>query len=285
MLLDHNLRRGGQVCTILLSITLTLVGCSEKNEKVTRPNSVPSSAVWIGAADGGNYYDCQSIGQDQLACTVYNEDGSVWVSHNFIPEPPSVSPADIAGFDGEYLTMKRSLRYVPAPSQQVPKIAQDCSHFTLSAKPSSIGVGPKDDVSFAVTLINNSAEVVTVAVQEMPNHWAIYRKVALSWKRLASGGVSRGQVLANLPEISADKVPDRFPAEVYRKLSPGERLTTHYNFTEQLWNSADAAKPRASRLKLILSYRYQAPESEKSLNMLQCSLAAPPIEIRMIRTK
>ena len=70
----------------LICILLGLVGCSGSPDPA-RPNSLPSTAVWAGGADGGAWIDCHPIAKEPHAeyeCTTYQESGVIWSSGHFI---------------------------------------------------------------------------------------------------------------------------------------------------------------------------------------------------------
>jgi len=67
-------------CAWLLLFALPLMGCHpEVNAPPTRPGSVPWSAIWSGAADGGAWYDCSFVqGESTNLCAIYSEKGTLW---------------------------------------------------------------------------------------------------------------------------------------------------------------------------------------------------------------
>src|SRR5579884_2774457 len=160
--------------------------------------------------------------------------------------------------------------------------AQTCSEFKLTAEPSAISVTPNAPISFTVTLTNESFAPITVVARHVPDAWAIYRKTGSCWKRLASGGVVRGRVTASWPENGGHPLPDRYPPKEYREIPSLGQLRTHCDFTHFLWDSFAAPASKPSEVRIILRYRYRAAEGEKGMNILQCELAAPAVDIRIL---
>lgn len=160
--------------------------------------------------------------------------------------------------------------------------AQTCSEFKLTAEPSTTSVHQNDPVLFTVTLANGSPTPVTVVARHVPDTWTIYTKTGFRWKRLASGGVVRGRVTATWPENSSAALSDLYPHQEYREIASLGQLTTKYDFTEFLWSSVSAFTPKPSELRVIVRYRYRASEAEKGMNILQCGLTAPAVDIRIV---
>jgi hypothetical protein len=97
-----------------------------------RPSGVPASAVWVGGADGGAFFDCvPSYSGEPNPCTVYNDgNGDVYMSGKFVLEGQgrgaTANELKFEDADGHRIHLEHDLTLRPLPpkrSGSVPKTA------------------------------------------------------------------------------------------------------------------------------------------------------------------
>jgi hypothetical protein len=67
---------------VLLSLLLT--ACNQGEVKPPpRPSTVPTSAIWSGGSDGGAWYACSFSAKDSNACSIYSDDGTLWIRAHY----------------------------------------------------------------------------------------------------------------------------------------------------------------------------------------------------------
>jgi hypothetical protein len=93
-----------------LFLALALASCTTSKPKAPpRPALVPDTAVWAGGVDGGNFFECDVDGQDNVnRCLVYNDytgdvDGGGFFRLSGLNRPARADELQYLFFDGDLI--------------------------------------------------------------------------------------------------------------------------------------------------------------------------------------
>lgn len=90
---------------IIILVIIVMQFYKPKAEQPERPNNVPTTAIWDGGVDGGNWIDCQLVDslQNIFYCTVYEDfNGEILFKGKMKLEGEKISLSQLKNILGVY---------------------------------------------------------------------------------------------------------------------------------------------------------------------------------------